>query len=200
MSPEKSKEIQKNLYVIDAFNSAANDPNGNERAKKIEQNTKAIEKGDLLYDHKAQKVIKPEGFFSSLFDARKELGRVSDAYDRTKVMQDNGNIAGIISELNASMQGDPDEPRRVPQGMLGELGHLLGGQTIKGIAAGGVAAAGVSFLGNPEAAGAAFQIASGAMNAVDMYKIGKQNALEQNYINLEQPNNSAKDYQADYPR
>jgi hypothetical protein len=194
--PEKAKEIQKNAYYIDAFNSAASDPNGNERINKINENAKAIERGDLLYDHKNQVLIKPEGFFGSLFEAREELNRVSDAYDRIKSMQDNGNIGAIISELNAKMKGDPDEPRRVPQGALGEFGHLLGGQTIKGLAAGGVAAGGTTLLGNPEAAGAAFQLASGLMNARDMYKIGKQNALEQNYIRLKSERPDMPDFDA----
>lgn len=196
INPEKSKGILKNIYTIAAFNSAANDPNGNERVNKIEENAKAIEKGDLLYEHNKNILIKPEGFFSSLFEARKELNKISDAYDVTKTMQDNGNVAGIISELNTKLKDDPDEPHRMPQGMLGELGHMLGGQTIKGLAAGGVAAVGTTLLGNPEAAGAAFQLASGAMNAVDMYKIGKQNALEQSYRMLKSEYPDMPDFDA----
>ena len=194
--PDKEREIQKNTYLLDAFNSAANDPNGNERAKKIEQNAKAIEKGDIIYDHKTQTLIKPESFFSSLFEGRKELNRLSDAYDSTRKMQENGNEAGVISELNSKLQRDPDDPIPTPTGFWGEMGHMLGSQPIKGLAAGGVAAAGVSLSGNPEAAGSAFQLASGAMNAVDMYKIGYQNALEQNYVRIKQENPEMPDYEA----
>src|SRR6266540_40672 len=57
--PEKAKEIQKNLYTIDAFNSL--EPDQHDRVSKIEDNAKQIAKGNLIYDARSNKLIKPLG-------------------------------------------------------------------------------------------------------------------------------------------
>jgi broad specificity phosphatase PhoE len=196
INPEKAQEIQKNAYMVDAFNNAAQDVNGNERVNKIEENAKAISKGELNYDHHNQILSKPEGFFGSLVSARNELNRLSDAYDYTKKMEDGGNEAGIIMELNNRIKRDPDEPVKMPTGLLGHLGANIGGMPIKGLAAGTVAGIGTSLLGNPEASEAAFNMASAGVNANDMYKIGYQNALEQNYALLKRDHPDMPDYTA----
>ena len=194
LNPEKSSQFQKNKYLVDAFNKAANDPNGNHRVKKIEDNAKLIEKGDLIY--KDGVVGKPQGFFGSLITARNELNRLSDAYDYAKKMRSEGNEAGIITELNNRLKRDPDEPVGIPTGTMGNLAANIGGMPIKGMVAGIVASAGTSFLGNPEAAPAAFDLASAGVNANDMYKIGHQNALEQNYAAIKSAHPDMPDYTA----
>lgn len=194
LNPEKSSQFQKNKYLVDAFNKAANDPNGNHRVKKIEDNAKLIEKGDLIY--KDGVVGRPQGFFGSLITARNELNRLSDAYDYAKKMRSEGNEAGIISELNNRLKRDPDEPVGIPTGTMGNLAANIGGMPIKGMVAGIVASAGTSFLGNPEAAPAAFDLASAGVNANDMYKIGHQNALEQNYAAIKSAHPEMPDYTA----
>lgn len=194
LNPEKSSQFQKNKYLVDAFNTASNDPNGNDRVKKIEDNAKLIEKGDLIYKNGV--VGRPQGFFGSLITARNELNRLSDAYDNAKKMRSEGNEAGIISELNNRLKRDPDEPVGIPTGAMGNLAANIGGMPIKGMVAGIVASAGTSFLGNPEAAPAAFDLASAGVNANDMYKIGHQNALEQNYAAIKSAHPEMPDYTA----
>lgn len=179
--PDKEKDIMKNAYTVDAYNSAVNDPNGEERIKKIQDNLKGLEKGELKYDHQTQTLYQPQGFFGSLVSARHELNRLSDAYDATKGMEDKGDDVGLINYLNGTLHRDPDDPIKAPSGRMGQLGEGIGGMPIKGIAAGLVASAGTAMLGNPEASPNAFHLASASMNARDMFKIGYQNALEQNY-------------------
>jgi broad specificity phosphatase PhoE len=194
INPEKDTELQKNKYYIAAYNDASSDPNGNERVAKIEENAKKIGKGDLTY--KNGTLGKPEGFFGSLVSARNELNRLSDAYDYTKKMQSEGNEAGVIMELNNRMKRDPDQPISIPTGAMGHLAANIGGMPIKGMAAGVVASAGTTLLGNPEAAPAAFDLASAGVNANDMYKIGHQNALEQNYVRIKSAHPEMPDYTA----
>lgn len=197
LQPEKKRDIAANLYAIDAFNSAANDPNGENRVKKIEENKKKLESGQLEYDYKKNILYEPQGFFGSLVAGRNELNRLSDAYDATKKMEENGNEAAIIKELNDRLKlSDPDEPAKLPSGILGDIGHGIGSMPVKGLIGGIVAGAGTSLLGNPEASPGAFHLASAAINANDMYKIGYQNALEQNYARFKAENPEMPDYDA----
>lgn len=194
INPEKSAEIQKNKYLVNAFNDAANDENGNNRVKKIEDNAKLIAKGDLVYKNGV--LGKPEGFIGSLVTARNELNRLSDAYDYTKKMQSEENISGIIQELNKKLYRDPDQPVGIPTGALGNLAANIGGMPIKGMVAGAAASVGTTLLGNPEASPGAFNLASAAVNADDMYKIGYQNALEQNYVHIKGQHPEIEDIEA----
>jgi hypothetical protein len=177
--------VQKNAYLVDAYNHASQDIDGQQRVSKIDKNSRQIENGELVYDPVHRALLKPEGFVGSLLQGRKELNKLYDDYDFFK---NTTNDAAVIKQLNADMITDVDEPISVPKGVTGEVGKMIGGQPIKGMLVGGAAAIATTALGHPEQASTAFNIANAGLSAHDMYKIGYASALRNNYIALKRQN------------
>lgn len=177
-----SPETKEAAYRIDAYNHASQDPDGEQRAAKIEDNAKRIKKGEYNYDPVSKRLTKPQGFVNSVFQGRKDLNESFDFYDLLK----NGTDKQVLEYLNKSIAGDADEPEHVPENGFAGVGRMIGGQPVKGLIAGGIASLGVTAVGNPEAAGAAFNVANAGVSGVDMYKIGKANAVKANYAQFKQ--------------
>jgi len=175
-------KAQKSAYLVDAYNHASNDINGLDRVEKIKENAKKIEKQEYEYDPVSMTLGKRQGFIGSVFAGRKELDNSFDLYEYIRSAPD----ASITDRLNREITQDIDEPVSLPEGMMGNLGHMIGGQPIKGLLGGGIAAAGASLSGNPEAAPAAFKLVSAGLSAVDMYRVGFANALKSNYAMFKQ--------------
>lgn len=146
--PEKAKEIQKNIYTIDAFNSLSQSENADERVPKIEANAKKINKGELIYDARSGRLIKPLGLIGSSVEGWKQKSQLFADYD---FLKNTENDAAIASELeDRRTKHDPDEPIPVPKGKVSEIAGMLGGTPVKPILGGALAS-----LGGPEAGMAA---------------------------------------------
>lgn len=175
-------EVQKNAYLVDAYNHAAQDVNGNDRAKKIRDNAEKIGKSILTYDPVSMTLGKPEGFINSIFTGRAELSKSFDLYDYIKNKPD----ASVLDKLNHEINIDIDEPVPVPAGKIAGVGRMMGEQPLKGMVAGGVAAIGVTAAGHPEAASTAFNLVSAGLSGIDAYKITFANATKANYAAFKQ--------------
>jgi len=152
--PEKAKEIQKNIYTIDAFNSLQQSENAEERVPKIEANAKKINKGELIYDARSGKLIKPLGLIGSSVEGWKQKSQLFADYDFLKNTENDSAIASELEDRRT--RHDPDEPIPVPKGKVSEIAGMLGGTPVKPI----IGAALASF-GGPEAGMAAGAIIGG---------------------------------------
>jgi hypothetical protein len=130
--PDKAKEIQKNLYTVDAFNSLGQTPDENviERVPKIEANAKKIDKGELMYDAMSGRLIKPLGLIGSSLEGWKQKSQLFADYD---FLKNTENDAAIALELDSRRKHDPDEPIPVPKGKVSEIVGMLGGTPVKPI-------------------------------------------------------------------
>lgn len=152
--PEKAKEIQKNIYTVDAFNSLSQSENAHERVPKIETNAKKIDKGELIYDARSGRLIKPLGLIGSSVEGWKQKSKLFADYD---FLKNTENDAAIASELeDRRTKHDPDEPIPVPKGKVSEIAGMLGGTPVKPILGGALAS-----LGGPEASMAAGAVIGG---------------------------------------
>src|SRR6266540_2628308 len=140
--PEKAKEIQKNLYTIDAFNSL--EPDQHDRVSKIEDNAKQIAKGNLIYDARSNKLIKPLGLVGGAIEGWKQKSKLFADYDFLKNTENDAAIAMELDDRRS--RRDMDEPIPVPKGKLSEITQMLGGTPIKPIFGGAIAS-----LGGPQA-------------------------------------------------
>lgn len=174
----KKPEVQKNAYLVDAYNHASQDIDGQKRVPKIKENAEKIGNGQYVYDPVNKILGKKEGVINSIISGRSDLNKSFDFYTYLQTAPD----ASIISTLNNEMAGDIDEPISIPEDKMAEIGRMMGSQPLKSLLAGGVSAIGVTALGNPEAAPAAFNLANAGVSAIDMYKIGKANAVKANYF------------------
>jgi hypothetical protein len=177
-----SPEAQKQAYYVDAYNHAAGDENGTERAAKIKENAKKIGNGEYVYDPVSKTLGKPEGFIKSVISGRDDLNNSFDLYHFIKDAPD----AAVAQRLNTELAGDVDEPVSIPEGKIAGVGRMIGSQPLKGLLAGGIAAAGTTAAGHPEGASMAFNLANAGVSAVDMYKIGYANSVKANYALFKQ--------------
>lgn len=177
------KKLQSDIYMVDAHASASNDPNGDARAPIIAKNKKKIEKGELKYDPESGALTKPETFYNSLVTAWHQKNKLFENYD---YYTDNDKKTVIQKLENDIKNQDPDKPIPVPEGFGGHAGALLGGNPVSVLLAGGIAGAGVTALGNPEAAPAAAKVASTVVGGREFYKMGYAAALEQGYTHFRQ--------------
>lgn len=144
--PEKAKEIQKNLYTIDAFNSLQ--PDQLERVPKIEENAKQVSKGNLVYDARSGRLIQPLGLLGSAIEGWKQDSKLVADYD---FLKNAGNNADILNEYHKRQKElDVDRPIPVPKGRLSEISQMLGAMPLKPLAAGAL-----GNLAGPEAGAAA---------------------------------------------
>lgn len=156
--PEKAKEIQKNVYLVDAYNGLGQVGKPEDRAPKIEANAKKIEKGEVVYDPRSGQLIKPLGMIGSAIEGWKQKSQLFADYDLLK----SGDDSAIATELEKRRtKFDPDEPVAVPKGKLAEAMQMLGGTPIKPIAGGALA----SFFGTPLAGAVAGGTIGGMENA-----------------------------------
>lgn len=150
--PEKAKEIQKNLYTIDAFNSLQ--PDQHDRVPKIEENAKQVAKGNYVYDARSGRLIQPLGLLGSAIEGWKQDSKLAADYD---FLKNAGNNSDILNEYHKRQKElDIDKPIPVPKGRLSELSQMLGALPLKPLAAGAIGS-----LGGPEAGGAAATLVGG---------------------------------------
>lgn len=153
--PERAKEIQKNVYLVDAYNSLNKTEKPEDRIPKIEANAKRIEKGEVVYDPRSEHLVRPLGMIGSAVEGWKQKSQLFADYDLLK----SGDDASVAAELEKRRtKFDPDEPIALPKGKLAEAMQMLGGTPIKPIAGGALA----SFFGTP-LAGATAGAAIGGM-------------------------------------
>lgn len=144
--PEKAKEIQKNLYTIDAFNSLQ--PDQLERVPKIEENAKQVSKGNIVYDARSGRLIQPLGLLGSAIEGWKQDSKLVADYD---FLKNAGNNTDILNEYHKRQKElDVDRPIPVPRGRLSEISQMLGAMPLKPLAAGAL-----GNLAGPEAGAAA---------------------------------------------
>ena len=153
--PEKAKDIQKNVYLIDAFNSLNLTPEvANERAAKIEENAKQLAKGNLIYDPRSNRLIKPLGLMGSFLEGWKQDQQLLLDND---FLRNTENNSAILSEYHARQKEvDMDEPIPVPKGRVSEVFNMLGSMPYKPLAAGAIAS-----FGGPQAGLAAGAVVGG---------------------------------------
>lgn len=138
--PDKAKEIQRNVYILDAYNSLASTPEvANERVGKIENNLKQLEKGNLVYDVRTNTLIKPVGIVGSAIEGWKQKSKLFADYDFLKTTENDAAIAMELEDRRT--HADPDEPVAVPKGKLSEISSMLGGTPIKPLLGGLIAGA-----------------------------------------------------------
>lgn len=172
--PELSKKLQKAVYDVDAINSVGNAEELRSRLPKIEKNSEEIAKGNLEYDPKSGRLIRPEGAIKSFLTGWKNKTKSFEDYEFFKNTQNN---AAISSQLDFERQNqDPDEPMPVPKGFTGEIGSMVGGTPAKSLAAGAIA----STLGTPQAG----VIAGAAVGGREMAKLEYANTFRQTYYEL----------------
>lgn len=177
--PEKRREIENSVYWLDAVNSTKDDPNADERLKKIEQNAKGIEKGELIYNVQNGKLIKPQGVVGSFVTGWKAKSQLFDDYSFFNDKTDDE----VIAELEKRrIEYDPDEPIPVPKHTLGEGSQMIGSMPVKSMIAG----AAVSAVGAPEAA----PFAAAGVGALDFYKMGYAGTLQNVYYQLREEGKS----------
>lgn len=177
------KKLKADAYMVDAHQSASNDPNGNARAPVIDKNKKKIEKGELNYDPESGALTKPETFYNSLVTAWHQKNKLFENYD---FYTDNDKPTVIAKLENDAKNQDPDKPIAVPEGFGGHAGAIIGGNPVSVLLAGGIVGAGASALGNPEASPAAAKVASTLVGGREFYKMGYAAALEQAYTHFRQ--------------
>lgn len=152
--PEKAKELQKNIYRIDAANSLA--PGQENRLPKIEENAKRIDKGQLVYDARSGRLLRPMGLLDSAIEGWKQDAKNVADYDFLQ----GANNDDILNEYhNRQKEVDIDKPIPVPKGKLSEIAQMIGGMPLKPLAAGAIGS-----LGGPEAGGAAATLVGGREN------------------------------------
>jgi broad specificity phosphatase PhoE len=168
--PERAKDLSFDLYNLDAKNR-----NSKEKLSNLEK----IKNGEFVYDPENKIVKKPEGFWESLVSSRKDLNKLFDDYD----YYSSNDKPTILNKLENDYKNyNPDKPVPTPDGYLGHIGAFLGGNPIKGIAAGAVAGGLTGVItDNPAAAAAASKTAMAGVSAVDFYKMAKANGLRQYY-------------------
>lgn len=133
--PDKAKDIQKNVYLIDAFNSLEATPEkANDRVKKIQANAKLLEKGALQYDARSNTLIKPLGLIGGAVEGWRQKSKMFADYDFLKNTENDAAIAGELEDRRVN--ADPDEPLPVPKGKLSEIASMLGGTPVKPILGG----------------------------------------------------------------
>lgn len=174
--PDKKRDIQKSVYWIDAVRSIQNEPNEEKRFSrlgKITENANQLSKGQLIYDVRSGKLIKPQGAVGSMITGWQHKSRGYDDYSFLNSKTDNE----IIAEYEKRRTGyDPDEAIPVPKHMVNEMLQSLSAMPLKSLVAGGVVAA----AGAPEAA----PFVSGAVGAADFYRLGYANSFERTYNQL----------------
>jgi hypothetical protein len=172
--PDKAKEIQKNLYTVDAFNSLGQTPDENviERVPKIEANAKKIDKGELMYDAMSGRLIKPLGLIGSSLEGWKQKSQLFADYD---FLKNTENDAAIALELDSRRKHDPDEPIPVPKGKVSEIVGMLGGTPVKPILGAAIAS-----LAGPEAG----MVAGAAIGGIEFAKIEFAATFQQVYNEL----------------
>lgn len=169
--PEKAKELQSSLYMLDANKRMEANP---EIGLKVNDNLQQLESGELKYNAQTGQLIKELGFWPSLVSGIKERTRQLENYKMLDLPKDQ--VIKIMEDRRSKY--DPDDPIEAPKG-AGEIGQMTGMEwaallkgTITGIA---THAAG--------AEGAAPYI-SAAINAPEYYKRGYSSAFDETYNQL----------------
>jgi len=172
--PEKAKEIQKNIYTLDAFNSLANTPDiANERAAKIQANAKLLEKGSLIYDPRSQRLIKPLGTIGAIVHGTINKFKADEEY---KFLKETTNDSAVINELEDERNNpDPDKPLEIPKGRISETVGMLAEMPLSPLAAGAIGS-----LASP----AAGVTAAAAVGAYENRKMQYRNVFKQIYNDL----------------
>lgn len=119
--PEKAKDIDKSLYILNSTDRAIS----SEKQNQISENADKIQKGELIYKPKTGQLIKPEDLGESLHTASKRRNDDMDLFD----LADNGSREDLIKKLNELViNQDPDVPTPQPSGFGGKIGEFAGGQ------------------------------------------------------------------------
>lgn len=156
--PEKAKEIQKNLYLVDVHNTLDASQESLNRIAKIEKNASKIEKGIYKYDVRTGTLAQPVGMVGSFMEGWKQKENLYDAYD---FLQGNDDDAAIASWLDdRKKKFDPDEAVVVPKHKVAEITQGLGTTPVKTIGA-----AGLGSLAGPVAGAVAGAAVGGVENA-----------------------------------
>jgi hypothetical protein len=172
LKPDKKRDIQKSVYILDAARSAGQNENGDDRYEKINRNVKEIEKGTLIYDVRNARLIRPQGVVGSLLTGWQQKSQLFDDYSFLNSKSDEE----VISELEKRRtEYDPDEPIPVPKNKVSELTQMVGSMPLKSLFAGGVTS-----LFAPQAA----PFVAGGVGAIDFYKMGYAGALQNTYNQL----------------
>jgi hypothetical protein len=168
--PEKAKDIQSSLYMLDAAERLKQNP---EAGNKVHENLGKLENGELEYDPTTGKLIRREGFFDSLVTGVKSRTEQINDYDSFQQPKEK-----VIEMMEKRLQNyDPDEPVPMPTGS-GEIGQMTGMEW-KSLLAGGAVGATVGRIA-PQAA----PFVTAALTAPEYYKRGYSSAFDQTYRQL----------------
>lgn len=172
--PAKRRAIEKSVYLVDAVRNVQQDPNAAKRLQKINTNSDLIEKGELTYDVRSGKLIRPQGVVGSLLTGWEQKSKLFDDYD----FLNNKSDEEIITELERRRtEYDPDDAIAVPKHRMGEFSQMIGSMPVKSIIAG---AATAMIPGAQEAA----PFVAGAVGAADFYRMGYAASLQNTYQQL----------------
>lgn len=174
-NPEKGKETQASLYLLDAVESTKDDPNAAERLTKIMQNAEKLKKGEYQYNETAGRLERPEGFLDGIITGLRE--RTKQMGDYKTYQQDDATVIKILEE---ELNTIDDEPVPVPAGMAGEFGSMLG---MEGVAMGKSGAA-TAITGAIPGGQAAAPFVGAAVSGPEYYQRGYATALKETYAKL----------------
>lgn len=169
--PDKAKDIESSIYMLDATERLKADP---EKGNRVYENLRKIENGDLRYDPATGTVVRPEGFWDAL---------VTGVRSRTDMMQDYEKFQGPKEEVIKLMEDrlksyDPDEPVPRSEGAA-SIGQMAGSEW-KTLLTGGAIGAVTSLTGTEPLAPAI----NAALAAPEYYKRGFASAFSQAYRQL----------------
>lgn len=141
VDPSKKNEVQKSIYDLDIANALQNDPEGQANVRKVMDNSKKIEKGDLIYDFKNGNLIKPLNPVQSALQGWKAGSQVRDEFSIFNKMSD-AQLSTMLDAQMATNQGKSKyDPVEVPEGLVGNMlqGLAMSPATTVGGAAGSLA-------------------------------------------------------------
>lgn len=141
VDPSKKSEVQKSIYDLDIANALQNDPEGQANVRKVMDNSKKIENGDLIYDFKNGNLIKPLNPVQSALQGWKAGSQVRDEFSIFNKMND-AQLSTMLDAQMATNQGKSKyDPVEVPEGLVGNMlqGLAMSPATTVGGAAGSLA-------------------------------------------------------------
>lgn len=141
INPSKKSEVQKSIYDLDIANALQNDPEGQANVRKVLDNSKKIEKGELVYDFKNGTLIKPLNPVQSALQGWKAGSQVRDEFSIYNKMSD-AQLSTMLDAQMATNQGKSKyDPVEVPEGLVGNMlqGLAMSPATTVGGAAGSLA-------------------------------------------------------------
>lgn len=177
--PDKAKDIQTNLYNIDASQRANENP---QKARQILTNSNELEKGNISYDPQTGTLHKPEGVWESIGTGIDQKNKAFDMADYFNSHSKEDNIAKLN---DIQKKFDPDEPIPTPENYMSSIASGVASQPFKGMVAGKISGAATGLIpGAEEAAPAVDKFVTAAVSGSDYKKMSYQNQLQQNYFDL----------------